>query len=119
MTPRMTAPAWRSRATSGASRSATIPARSLVPASQRKPATCIELLMLSGTPCKGSQFFSVAHRGFGHARLPSRAIDIDMDKGIKPGIQLLDPGEMRFDQFDRRKFFLPDLLSHGYGRKES
>ena len=26
---------------------------------------------------------------------------------------------MRFDQFNRRQLFLPDLLSHGNSRKES
>src|SRR5581483_5984386 len=42
--PRITAPVSRKRDTSGASPVATIPLRNFVPASQRKPATSIELL---------------------------------------------------------------------------
>ena len=51
--PRMIAPAWRKRVTSGASCAGTKPARNLDPDSQRRPATSIALLMLSGTPCSG------------------------------------------------------------------
>src|SRR5207302_8991113 len=55
VTPSMIAPAVRSRPTRGASFSATNPARRRVPASQRRPATSIELLLLLGTPCTGPQ----------------------------------------------------------------
>src|SRR5262249_60968065 len=51
--PRMTAPAFRNRTTGVASHAATYPALSRVPASQRSPATAMELLMLTGTPCSG------------------------------------------------------------------
>src|ERR1700678_4745130 len=51
--PRMMAPAFLRRVTSGASSRATKPARSRVPASQRKTSTLNELLTLTGTPCNG------------------------------------------------------------------
>src|SRR6185437_2897091 len=51
--PSTIAPASFRRFTSGASDFATYPARSFVPASQRNPATSMELLMLIGTPCRG------------------------------------------------------------------
>ncbi len=51
--PRTIAPADFSRDTNGASISATCPCRNRVPASQRRPATSIELFMVMGTPCSG------------------------------------------------------------------
>src|SRR5579864_9228522 len=51
--PRIMAPAFRKHQTSGASCTATRPARSLLPASQRMPFTSIALLMLIGIPCNG------------------------------------------------------------------
>src|SRR3981189_1909492 len=50
VTPRITAPAARSRATSGASSAGICPARKRVPASQRCPATQIQDLIDRGTP---------------------------------------------------------------------
>src|SRR5579859_2557077 len=53
VTPSTIAPAFRSRATRGASCCAICPARRRVPASHLRPATSKELLMLIGTPYKG------------------------------------------------------------------
>src|SRR5437588_6158758 len=50
VTPRTIAPAARRRLTKVASRFGTYPFLKLVPASQRNPATSMELLMLMGTP---------------------------------------------------------------------
>src|SRR6202162_4806398 len=57
VTPRTIAPAFRRRATSGASSVATYPARRRVPASHRSPATSHALLALLGMPCRGPSFF--------------------------------------------------------------
>src|SRR5580704_9538928 len=56
----MTAPAARSLATRGASPAATFPLRRLLPHSQGKPATSIELLTEIGTPCRGPIEFDFA-----------------------------------------------------------
>src|SRR5580700_5719066 len=65
VTPRITAPAARNRATSGASPDARYPARNRDPASQRCPATSIEDLMERGTPCSGpSSYLFVCMRAF-------------------------------------------------------
>src|SRR6202050_4723798 len=53
VTPSTIAPAFFKRATSGASCLTTNPARRRVPASQRRPVTSSEPLMLMGTPCSG------------------------------------------------------------------
>ena len=53
VTPNTMAPAAFSRDTSTASCEAMHPARRRVPASQRSPATAIELFRLMGTPCSG------------------------------------------------------------------
>src|SRR5690242_19033822 len=52
VTPSTMAPADRKRDTKTASFAATLPARNRVPDSQRIPAVAMELLMLSGTPCR-------------------------------------------------------------------
>src|SRR5208282_3490099 len=56
VTPRITAPASRNRPTSGASSTATCPARNREPLSHRCPATSIEDLIESGTPWSGPSF---------------------------------------------------------------
>ena len=52
-------------------------------------------------PVQHAELFALAHRRLRRSGLPSRPFGIDLHKCVQPGIQLFDPGKMRFHQLNR------------------
>ena len=75
--------------------------RRRVPASQRRPATSIELLMLTGTPCNAPRDLSSHYGRFGGLRLEGGTLFVKSDECIQAGIELVDPFKVCANQFDR------------------
>ena len=86
-----------------------------MPASQRKPVYLDRTLDAEWNAVQRAELFAADHGIFSCAGLTAGALGVHLHESIQLRIQLLDAGQMRFHQFDRRQLFLADLLGHGNG----
>ena len=85
-----------------------MPWRSLVPHSHRKPSTSIELLIVRGTPCRGPVGLARHDLLLGSPRLPAGAAGLQVGDGVEHRVDLLDAGEMSFDDLDGTYVLITD-----------
>lgn len=66
---------------------------------------------------QGARSFSARQPGFGFAGAGSRGFGVNVGERIEKGLDLLDTGEVRFDEFDGRELFAAEFFE-SFGDRE-